>query len=86
MPIAGFALKENKFDGIFVGRLEGSDLIYAGKVDNGFDKASAAELQARLKPLIRRNQPYAKKIAHHGVWVQPSGSIEIPSRSVPRRS
>ena len=72
LPIAGFALKENKFDGIYVGRRKGTDLIYAGKVDNGFDKASAAELQARLKPLIRKTQPYAKKIAHRGVWVEPS--------------
>jgi bifunctional non-homologous end joining protein LigD len=81
LPIAGFALKENKFDGIYVGRREGSDLIYAGKVDNGFDKASAAELQARLKPLIRKSQPYAKRIAHRGVWVEPSLLAEIEYRA-----
>jgi bifunctional non-homologous end joining protein LigD len=28
------------------------------------DKVSAKDLQARLKPLIRKTQPYAKKIAH----------------------
>jgi bifunctional non-homologous end joining protein LigD len=81
LPIAGFALKENKFDGIYVGRLKGSDLIYAGKVDNGFDKASAAELQARLKPLIRKDQPYSRKIAHRGVWVEPSLLAEIEYRA-----
>jgi bifunctional non-homologous end joining protein LigD len=42
--IAGFALKQNKFDGIYVGRLKGKDLVYAGKVDDGFDKTSAADL------------------------------------------
>jgi ATP-dependent DNA ligase len=60
LPIAGFA-KANKFDGIYLGRLKGNDLIYAGKVDHGFDKSSTAELQARLKPLIRKTQPYAKR-------------------------
>ena len=40
----------------------------AGNV-NGFDKASAAELQARLKSLIRKTH---KKVAHRGVWVEPS--------------
>jgi bifunctional non-homologous end joining protein LigD len=69
LPIAGFALKKNEFGGIYVGRRKGTNLVYAGKVDNGFDKASAAELQARLKPLIRKTQPYAKKIAHRGVWL-----------------
>jgi bifunctional non-homologous end joining protein LigD len=81
LPIAGFALKDNKFDGIYVGRLKGNDLMYAGKVDNGFDKVSAAELQARLKPLIRKSQPYAKRIAHRGVWVEPSLLAEIEYRA-----
>ena len=81
LPIAGFALKENKFDGIYVGRLKGKQLIYAGKVDHGFDPASAKDLQARLKPLIRKTQPYAKKIAHRGVWVEPSLLAEIEYRA-----
>jgi bifunctional non-homologous end joining protein LigD len=82
LPIAGFALKANKFDGIYLGRLKGKDLVYAGKVvDHGFDKSSTAELQARLKPLIRKTQPYAKKIAHRGVWVEPSLLAEIEYRA-----
>ena len=35
----------------------------------------------RLKPLIRREQPYAKKIAHRGVWVEPSLLAEIEYRA-----
>jgi hypothetical protein len=48
LPIAGYALDGTKFDGIYVGRLRGKDLVYAGKVDHGFDSASAKDLQARL--------------------------------------
>jgi bifunctional non-homologous end joining protein LigD len=81
LPIAGFALKENKFDGLFVGRLKGKDLIYAGKVDHGFDTASAKDLQERLKPLIRKTQPYSKRIAHKGIWVEPSLLAEIEYRA-----
>jgi bifunctional non-homologous end joining protein LigD len=81
LPIAGFALKDKKFDGIYVGRLKGKDLMYAGKVDHGFDNNSAAELQARLKPLIRKSQPYAKKIAHRAVWVEPELLAEIEYRA-----
>ena len=32
-----------------------------------------AELQTRLKPLIRKTQPFAKKIAHRAVWVDRAG-------------
>ena len=67
LPIAGYALDGTKFDGIYLGRRKGKDLVYAGKVDQGFDTASAKDLQARLKPLIRKTQPYSKKIAHRGV-------------------
>ena len=45
LPIAGFVMKENRFDGIYIGRVKGKDLVYAGKVDNGFDAASAKDLQ-----------------------------------------
>ena len=41
--------------------------MYAGKVDHGFDKTSAAELRRRLTPLIRKTQPYSKQIAHKGI-------------------
>jgi bifunctional non-homologous end joining protein LigD len=81
LPIAGFALKENKFDGIYVGRLQGKDLVYAGKVDHGFDSATARVLQVRLKPLTRKTQPYTKKIAHRAIWVEPSLLAEIEYRA-----
>jgi bifunctional non-homologous end joining protein LigD len=81
LPIAGFALKADKFDGIYLGRRKGNDLVYAGKVDHGFDQSSTADLQARLKPLIRKTQPYVKKIAHRGIWVEPSLLAEIEYRA-----
>lgn len=81
LTIAGFALDGTKRDGIYVGRRKGDDLIYAGKVDHGFDKTSAAHLQKRLKPLIRKTQPYTKRIAHKGIWVEPRLLAEIEYRA-----
>jgi bifunctional non-homologous end joining protein LigD len=81
LTIAGYALDGGKWDGIYVGRRKGDDLIYAGKVDHGFDKVSAADLQKRLKPLIRKTQPYAKRIAHKGIWVEPKLLAEIEYRA-----
>lgn len=40
LTIAGFALDGSKWDGLYLGRRQGDDLIYAGKVDHGFDKDS----------------------------------------------
>jgi bifunctional non-homologous end joining protein LigD len=81
LHIAGFAMKGSKFDGLYVGRRKGADWIYAGKVDHGFDNDIAKDLQARLKPLIRRVQPYTKKIAHRATWVEPTLLAEVEYRA-----
>ena len=38
---------------------------------------SANGLQAKLKPLIRKTQPYVKRIGHRGIWVEPELLAEI---------
>ena len=81
LPIAGFALDGIEWDGIYVGRRRGDELIYVGKVDHGFDKASIADLRKRLAPLIRKTQPYSRRIAHKGVWVEPEVLAEIEYRA-----
>lgn len=81
LAIAGFSLDGKKWDGIYLGRRKGRELIYAGKVDHGFDKDSAADLHKRLTPLIRETQPYSKRIAHRGIWVEPKLSAEIEYRA-----
>jgi bifunctional non-homologous end joining protein LigD len=81
LTIAGFALDGTKWDGLYLDRRKGDDLIYAGKVDQGFDSASAKELQSKLKPLIRKTQPYSKRIAHRGIWVEPELLAEIEYRA-----
>ena len=66
LTIAGFALDGNDWDGIYLARRKGDDLVYAGKVDHGFDKQSSAELRKRLTPLIRKTQPYVRMQRHAG--------------------
>ena len=81
LTIAGFALDGTDWDGIYLGRRKGNDLVYAGKVDHCFTKASAISLRERLTPLIRKTQPYRKRIAHKGIWVEPQVMAEIEYRA-----
>jgi bifunctional non-homologous end joining protein LigD len=81
LTIAGFALDGEKWDGLYLGRRKGGDLIYAGKVDHGFDTASAKMLRTRLTPLRRKTQPYTKRIAHRGIWVEPELLAEVEYRA-----
>ncbi|WP_050401580.1 non-homologous end-joining DNA ligase [Bradyrhizobium embrapense] len=81
LTIAGVALDGNDWDGIYVGQREGDALIYAGKVDHGFDKASATDLRQRLTPLIRKTQPYTEPNRHEGIWVEPKLLAKIKYRA-----
>src|ERR1700677_1476660 len=45
LTIADFAMKGSQFDGLYVGRRKGSELVYAGKVDHGFDNDIATDLK-----------------------------------------
>jgi bifunctional non-homologous end joining protein LigD len=81
LTIAGFALDGSKWDGLFVGRRKGDELVYAGKVDHGFNKTSSADLRKRLEPLVRKTQAFAKRIAHKGIWVEPKLKAEIEYRT-----
>jgi bifunctional non-homologous end joining protein LigD len=77
LTIAGFALDGSKWDGIYVGRRKGTDLVYAGKVDHGFDRTSADELRKRLCHSSARRSPTPSALL-----TAASGS----SRSYSRRS
>jgi bifunctional non-homologous end joining protein LigD len=81
LTIASFSLHGSKWDALYVGRRKCDDLVYAGKVDHGFDKVSAAELRKRLAPLVRKTQAFVKRVAHKGIWVEPKLFAEIEYRA-----
>jgi hypothetical protein len=46
-----------------------------------FTKTSAANLRDRLASLVRKTQPYSKRIADKGIWVEPKLVAEIEYRA-----
>jgi len=52
-----------------------------GKSTTAFDAASAKDFAGAAKAADRETQPYAKKIAHRGIWVEPSLLAEIEYRA-----
>jgi len=81
LAIAGFKIKDNRFEGIYVGRQDGDELHYAGKVELGFEKETVEDLQQRLKKLVRKTQPFARRIPNSGIWVEPRLAAEIEYRA-----
>ena len=44
-------------------------------------KTSAAELRKKLQPLVCKTQPYARRIAHKGIGVEPKLLAEVEYRA-----
>jgi bifunctional non-homologous end joining protein LigD len=82
LRVVGYALKDGRFDGIYLGREAGGELVYAGKVDHGFSRDSATAVVKRMQPLIQRTQAYTTKIKKpKAVWVAPKLLAEIEYRA-----
>lgn len=73
LPIVGYSMKDNRFEGLIVGRHAGEDLIYAGTVEHGFTSESTKHVRDQLQPLIQPRQAFSRKITKpKAVWVRPS--------------
>ena len=78
LTIAGVALDGSKWDGLYVGRRKGDDLVYAGKVDPrpenaGVREASCAQGNLGRAEVVRRDR-VPRKIRRR----------EIPAPVLPR--
>lgn len=79
LPIIGYVpAKGNSIAALRLGRRDGKQLVYAGKVGTGFTAKSAVSVRERLEPLIRARAPLAKPLIKKGtIWVEPKIEAEI---------
>ena len=81
-PIVAFVeklgAKPRKIASLYVGRPEGDQLLYAGKVRSGYTEAVARDLRERLDPLIRKDSPLSEPVTKpKATWVEPVIEAEI---------
>jgi hypothetical protein len=55
--------------------------VCCGGINGSAVSGSVADGDARFAPLIRKTQPYAKRIAHKAIWVEPKMLAEIEYRA-----
>jgi bifunctional non-homologous end joining protein LigD len=80
--VAGWAEKRKKFDGIYLATKRGRELVYAGKLERGFNARSEKAILARLRPLAAAKQPMTASRAHFpkAKWVKPVVKVEAEFR------
>jgi bifunctional non-homologous end joining protein LigD len=80
LAIIGYSLKGSSFDGLYLARSERGKLVYAGKVDHGFDRENIADLRKRMLKLGTRS-PAISIRKTHGNWIKPVLLAEIEYRA-----
>lgn len=81
-PIIAFVEKlgarPRRIASLYIGRWEGGQLRYAGKVQTGYTEALAREVRERLDPLIVRKSPLAHPIKKpKATWVAPGVLADV---------
>ncbi len=81
-PIVAFVeklgAKPRRIASLYVGRREGEELLYAGKVQSGYSLDAARELREVLNPYIRRKTPLSVPIVKpKATWVEPVVEAEV---------
>jgi bifunctional non-homologous end joining protein LigD len=79
----GIATKNRKFDGVYLARKDGDELLYAGKVERGFSDEQVRQLKARLEPYKLRTQPLSVKVEKpKATWFKPAILIDVEFRAL----
>jgi bifunctional non-homologous end joining protein LigD len=81
-PVVAFVEKlgarPRRIASLYVGRREGKQLLYAGKVGTGYTEMVQRDLRERLDPLIRRSSPLSVPVKKpKATWVQPELEAEV---------
>jgi bifunctional non-homologous end joining protein LigD len=79
LPVIGFIpAGGGAIAALRLGRQEGNELVYAGKVGTGFSQKTAQTVRQRLEPLMRRTPPLAKPLRKKDtIWVEPKLSAKV---------
>jgi bifunctional non-homologous end joining protein LigD len=79
--VAGWAQKNGKFDGIYLGRKEKGQFVYAGKLERGFSDDDKKRMIASFAKLKRKTQPIvASREFPKAQWIEPRMMVDAEFR------
>jgi bifunctional non-homologous end joining protein LigD len=82
-PIVGFIPDVGGISALYLGKRDGQDLIYAGKVGSGFSQKTSTSLRRKLEPLVTKESRLTKRVRKpKAKWVEPRFSADIVYRDI----
>jgi bifunctional non-homologous end joining protein LigD len=82
-PIIGFVPDVGGIAALYLGKREGEELVYAGKVGSGFSHRTSMSVRQKLEPLVTRESRLTRKVRKpKAKWVEPRYYADVEFRDI----
>jgi bifunctional non-homologous end joining protein LigD len=82
-PVIGFIKDPSGVAALYLGKREGKDLVYMGKVGTGWSRTTSAQLRKQLDTIVSPKSKLTRQIREpKATWVEPSFFAEVEYRDI----
>jgi bifunctional non-homologous end joining protein LigD len=82
-PVIGFVKDPSGVAALYLGKREGKDLVYMGKVGTGWSRTVSSEIRKKLNTVISPKSKLTKPIRKpKATWVEPSFLADVEFRDI----
>jgi bifunctional non-homologous end joining protein LigD len=82
-PVIGFVKDPTGVAALYLGKREGKDLVYMGKVGTGWSRTVSSEIRKQLDMVVSPKSKLTKPIKKpKAVWVEPAFTAEVEYRDI----
>jgi bifunctional non-homologous end joining protein LigD len=82
-PVVGFVKDPTGIAALHLGRQQGKDLVYAGKVGTGWSRTVSGQIRRKLDTVVTPTSPLAKPIRDaKAIWVAPKFLADVEYRDI----
>jgi bifunctional non-homologous end joining protein LigD len=82
-PVVGFVKDPTGVAALYLGRQEGKDLVYSGKVGTGWSRTVSCQIRKKLDTVVSSASKLTKPIREpKATWVEPAFLAEVEYRDI----
>jgi bifunctional non-homologous end joining protein LigD len=82
-PVIGFVKDPSGVAALYLGKREGKDLVYMGKVGTGWSRTISSQIRKQLDTVVSPKSKLTKPIRKpKATWVEPSFTAEVEFRDI----
>lgn len=81
-PVIGFVKDPTGVAALYLGKREGKELVYMGKVGTGWTRTISSQIRKQLDTVVSPKSKLTKPIKPRATWVEPSFFAEVEYRDI----